>query len=161
MLRTCLYTCLYAVLCSVAIVFARPDAIFAADPTIDGQSVQWQPGPPEFPPGAEFAVIAGDPASDGAYVVRTKLPPGYRIAAHTHPTSEYVTVLSGDFHVGMGDKLDPAKSLVLRSGGFVEAPAKMNHYGWTEGGTVLQVHGQGPFSITYVNLADDPRTAMK
>jgi len=32
----------------------------------------------------------------------------------------------------------------------------MNHYAWTDGETVVQVHGQGPFAITYVNPADDP-----
>ena len=36
------------------------------------------------------------------------------------------------------------------------APAHMNHYAWTSEDTVIQVHGQGPFAITYVNPADDP-----
>jgi hypothetical protein len=56
----------------------------------------------------------------------------------------------------MGDKLDEKKGVELRAGGFGAAPAHMNHYAWVSEDTVVQVHGQGPFSITYVNPADDP-----
>ena len=80
----------------------------------------------------------------------------YKIPAHNHPTSEYVTIVSGKFHIGMGDKLDEKKGVELRAGGFGEAPAQMNHYAWASEETVVQVHGQGPFAITYVNPADDP-----
>jgi hypothetical protein len=83
------------------------------------------------------------------------MPPGYKLPAH-HPTAEYVTVLSGDFHSGMGDKLDRGSGQELRAGGFAEAPAGMNHYAWASSATVVQVHGQGPFALTYVNPADDP-----
>jgi quercetin dioxygenase-like cupin family protein len=94
-------------------------------------------------------------------VIRLKMPAGYKIAAHNHPTAEMVTVLSGDFHLGMGDKLDEGKSIQLTSGGYAEAPAQMNHYAWTSSSTIVQVHGQGPFAITYVNPADDPRTKLQ
>jgi uncharacterized RmlC-like cupin family protein len=80
----------------------------------------------------------------------------YKTPAHNHPTSEYVTIVSGTFHIGMGDKLDEKKGIELRAGGFGEAPAHMNHYAWTSEETVVQVHGQGPFALTYVNPADDP-----
>ena len=79
------------------------------------------------------------------------MPAGYKIPAHNHPTTEYVTVVSGAFNIGMGDKLDEQKGVALKPGGFAEAAAKMNHYAWTSGETVVQVHGQGPFAITYVN----------
>lgn len=85
-----------------------------------------------------------------------KYQANYKIPAHNHPTSEYVTVLSGDFHIGMGDKLDTQKGQLLRAGGFAEATAKMNHYAWSTSETVVQIHGQGPFAITYVDPADDP-----
>jgi len=109
-----------------------------------------------LPKGAEFAVLAGDPSKDGHYVIRLKMPTGYKIPAHNHPTAEMVTVISGKFHIGMGDKLDVKKGVRLTAGGYAEAPAKMNHYAWATGPTVVQVHGQGPFTITYVNPADDP-----
>ena len=118
--------------------------------------LKWGPGPAAIPAGAQLAVIAGDPSKDGTYVLRLKLPANYKIAAHQHSMAEYNTVLSGTFHFGMGDKLDMEKGAALQAGGFVENPAKMNHYVWTTGETLLQINGQGPFDITYVNPADDP-----
>ncbi len=123
---------------------------------LNPDEVKWMPAPNVFPAGAQIAVISGDPFKDGLYVVRLKMPANYKIPAHNHPTTEYVTVVSGDFHIGMGDKLNTDKGKVLRAGGFAEAPSKMNHYAWTGAETVVQVHGQGPFAITYVNPADDP-----
>lgn len=135
-------------------------AALAAEPMsapVNNKDLKWMAAPNAFPKGAQLAVISGDPFKDGLYVVRLKMPKGYTIPAHNHPTSEFVTVLSGNFHIGMGDKLDKKKALVLTSGGFGEAPAKMNHYAWATSETVVQVHGQGPFAITYVNPGDDPR----
>jgi hypothetical protein len=125
---------------------------------MNGKDIKWGPAPPFFPKGAEFAVLSGDPSKDGLYVVRLKMPAGYKIPAHTHPTTENVTVVSGNFHIGMGDYLDEKKGIELTSGGYGEAPAKMNHYAWVTSPTIVQVHGQGPFAITYVNPADDPST---
>ncbi|MGE5537912.1 MAG: cupin domain-containing protein [Gemmatimonas sp.] len=146
------------ILCIGAVAAAFSVAAFAADPIPDDKAIQWQAGPPGLPPGAEFAVLSGDPGSNGLYVVRAKLPAGYKIPAHSHPTTEYVTVLSGELQIGMGDKLDASSGQMLQAGGFAEAPAKMNHYAWSGAGAVIQVHGQGPFEITYVNPDDDPRT---
>jgi len=68
--------------------------------------LKWGPAPNVLPRGAQIAVVSGDPSKDALYVVRLKLPSNYELPAHNHPTSEYVTVISGDFHIGMGDKLD-------------------------------------------------------
>jgi quercetin dioxygenase-like cupin family protein len=123
------------------------------------KDVSWGPGPAFLPPGAKLAVLEGDPGKPEEFTLRLALPDGYKIPAHSHPTTENVTVISGEFHAGMGDKLDAAKGLILPSGSFASLPAKMNHYAWAKGRTVVQVHGQGPFAITYVNPADDPRNA--
>lgn len=123
---------------------------------MNAAEMKWEAAPKAFPAGAQVAAVSGDPSKDGLYVVRMKMPAGYKVPAHNHPTTEYVTVLSGQLHLGMGDKLDPQKGMALGAGGFAEAPAKMNHYAWTTEETVIQVHGQGPFTITYVNPADDP-----
>lgn len=125
---------------------------------INAAQLEWAPAPNFIPDGAQFAVLSGDPSKDGSYVVRLKLPAGYKIPAHNHPATEMVTVISGDFHLGMGDKLDEEKSVLLTAGGYAEAPARMNHYAWASSPTIVQVHGQGPFAITYVNPADDPRS---
>ena len=123
---------------------------------MNANDLKWGPAPPSLPRGAEIAVLAGDPTSDGPYVLRAKVPANYKIPAHNHPTAENVTVLSGTFHIGMGDKLDETTGVTLHSGGFASAPAGMNHFAWSDDDVVLQIHGQGPFAITYVNPADDP-----
>jgi mannose-6-phosphate isomerase-like protein (cupin superfamily) len=108
-------------------------------------------------PGAKLAALQGNPAQPGPFVYRVWFPADFKVAAHFHPAVENVTVLSGTFHVGMGDKLDPAKGERLTAGGFISVPAGHRHYAWTTSETVIQVHGVGPTSITFVNAADDPR----
>ena len=133
-------------------------AAFAHDlgAPVNESDLHWGPAPAVFAKGAEVAVISGNPFTQGEYVLRLKMPAGYKVAAHNHPTNEYVTVISGTFHLGMGDKLDETKSVTLTAGGFAEAHAKMNHYAWAQTPTIVQVHGMGPFAVTYVNPADDP-----
>jgi anti-sigma factor ChrR (cupin superfamily) len=123
---------------------------------MNAKDLKWGPAPSALPRGAQIAVVSGDPFKEGPYVLRLKMPGGYQIPAHNHPTTENVTVISGNFHIGMGDKLDAKQGIVLTAGGYAEAPAKMNHYAWATEPTVVQDHGQGPFAITYVNPADDP-----
>jgi hypothetical protein len=118
--------------------------------------IQWGPAPPVFPTGAQFAVLAGDPSKPGPFVVRIKAPDGYRIMPHWHPTGEYVTVISGEFHVGMGDKFDESSLQTLPAGSVAAVPTHHNHYAMTKGETVVQVNSTGPFKLIYVNPADDP-----
>lgn len=138
---------------------ALPATAMAMDDHIAVQpnALKWGPPPPGLPPGAQVAVVSGNPGGDGPYVVRAKLPPGYKIPPHTHPTDENVTVLSGTFHIGMGDTFDTKKGDAMKTGGFVRAEKGMQHYGWTTAPAVLQIHGMGPFTINYVNPDDDPR----
>jgi len=125
------------------------------------KDVAWGPGPPFLPAGVKLAVLQGDPGQAGPFVVRLSMPNGYKIPPHSHPTTENVTVVSGEFHVGMGDTFEKAKGLKLPPGSFGSLPAQMNHYAWATGPTVVQVHGEGPFAIKYVKDADDPRNAKK
>jgi quercetin dioxygenase-like cupin family protein len=104
-----------------------------------------------------MAVLQGDPSQNALYTVRLEMPDGYRIAAHFHPTDEHVTVITGAFLVGMGDSIDVAHATVLTSGGFITAPANAHHYAVARGRTIVQVHGMGPFVLTYVHPKDDPR----
>jgi len=119
-------------------------------------AVQWGPALPVLPKGAQAAVLSGDPGKPGPFTVRLKMPGGYKIPAHQHPTDEAVTVISGEFRFGMGDKLDEAAAQKLGPGGFVDLPANMNHYGLAPTETVVQINAMGPFTIKYVNPADDP-----
>jgi quercetin dioxygenase-like cupin family protein len=125
-------------------------------PPVNVEDIKWGPAPPTIPPGAQLAVVAGDPSKEGLFTMRLKMPANYKVPAHHHPTDEFVTVISGDFRVGLGDKLDMDKGQSLKSGAFGEMPAGMNHYAWTTEETVVQIAGPGPFAITYVNPADDP-----
>ncbi|MER8697510.1 cupin domain-containing protein [Mesorhizobium opportunistum] len=142
--------------CTLALLLAGAAPLLADDMPMNADGIKWGPAPAVLPAGAQFAVVAGDPSKDGIYVLRLKMPAGYKIPAHNHPTSEYVTVISGNFHIGMGDNLDEAKGIELTAGGFGVAPAGMNHFAWTTSDTIVQVHGEGPFTITYVNPAEDP-----
>jgi hypothetical protein len=102
---------------------------------VNASQLEWAPAPNFVPEGAEIAVLYGDPSKDGPYAVRLKMPAGYKVQAHNHPTTEMVTVISCDFHLGMGDKLDEQKSVLLTTGGYAEAPAQMNHYAWASSPT--------------------------
>ena len=144
-------------LATAMLLAALPFAATAMDVTANPAALKWGPPPPSLPPGAQVAVISGDPSKDGPYVVRAKLPPRYTIAPHTHPTDENVTVLAGAFHIAMGDKLDKTKGTRVKAGGFFRAEQGMQHYGWTDYGAIIQVHGMGPFVVNYVNPPDDPR----
>lgn len=119
----------------------------------------WGEGPPSLPKGGLMAVLSGDPSKPGEYTLRAKLPAGYRIAPHWHPTDEHVTVLSGSVAFGMGDKTAEAEMKVLPVGGYAMMPASMHHYFAVRTAAVVQVHGVGPFQINYINPADDPRHA--
>jgi quercetin dioxygenase-like cupin family protein len=121
----------------------------------------WGPAPAVFPPGAQMAVVQGNPGGADLFTVRLRLPDGYRLPPHTHPTDEHVTVISGTFRVGMGSVLDVAKTTALTAGGFVSAPANHAHFGVAQGATVVQVHALGPFALTYVNAADAAQAAAR
>ena len=126
------------------------------------ESITWGPGPASLPPGAEMALLDGDPSKAGVpFVIRAKLPDGYRVAPHFHPTAENVSVLSGTLLVGMGDTFTESSMKTLGAGGFAKMPKGMHHYAMSKGETIIQVHGVGPFAVTYVNPSDDPRAKTK
>ena len=123
--------------------------------------VKWKDGPASLPAGAKFAVFEGDPSKEGPFVMRLWLPDGFRIPPHWHPKVERVTVVSGTFNLGMGEKFDQTATREMTAGTFGFWPAGMRHFAWAKGETVLQLHGIGPWAINYVNPADDPRNAKK
>jgi quercetin dioxygenase-like cupin family protein len=130
-----------------------PAATHAARP----EEPKWGPAPAVFPAGAQMAVLAGDPHGNGEFTVRLRMPNGYRIMPHTHPTDEHITVISGNFLVGMGTSFDEKATMKLNAGGFVTAPANHAHFAMAQGTTIVQVHAMGPFALNYVNAADMPK----
>ena len=131
----------------------------AGEPMVSAapDDMKWGDAPPVLPAGAKLAVVEGNPMKAGGYyTVRLHLPDGYKIMPHWHPVTEHITVLSGSFNIGMGDKMDESAAKPLPAGGYTMMPAKMHHYAVTKGDTTIQISGGGPFALTYVNPADDP-----
>jgi hypothetical protein len=125
--------------------------------TVLPQEIKWGPAPGVLPPGAEAAVLFGDPIEEGYFVLRLKFPAGYSVAPHMHPVDEVVTVISGTFYEGMGETADPSKARPLPAGSFFARPPGMANYVFVEEETVIQISTEGPGGLTYINPKDDPR----
>jgi quercetin dioxygenase-like cupin family protein len=135
------------------------NATTAEHKIVGPSEMTWGDAPPGLPACAKMAVLDGDPTKKGSFTVRLQSPDGYKVAPHTHPTTERITVISGTFHLGTGDKFDEAAGHEMGPGSFAVLPAGMKHFGWSTGETVVQIQSEGPFQIKYVNPADDPRGA--
>jgi quercetin dioxygenase-like cupin family protein len=110
-------------------------------------------GPPSLPPGAQAAVLLGNPAKEGPFVLRLKFPADFAVPPHRHSKDELGTVIAGGLVSG------PARSWIgpqnrCRQGAFVHLPAGMPHYAVANSETIVQINGTGPFDVTCV----DPRT---
>jgi len=128
------------------------------------EDVKWSPATNAIPAGAQMAVLEGDPMKAGPYTMRLKMPNGYKIAPHFHAKNEHVTVLSGNIHVGMGDSFDEKSMKSFGAGSFAVINAGSHHYAMAKNDnvlkgrdTIIQLHGEGPWEIHYVNPSDDPR----
>lgn len=119
--------------------------------------IRWEAAPPVLPAGAKVAVLEGNPTEPGPFTMRLLMPDRYRIPPHHHPATEHVTVMKGTFKVGMGETFDAAAMTALPTGTFAALEPGVRHYAEAQGETVLQLHGVGPWRLTYVNPADDPR----
>lgn len=171
-MKRTLYILAY-VICAVSVVSAQATDHTsggekkAAAPTAEDMGffslseTKWKNGPASLPAGAKVAVLEGDPSKEGPFAMRLWLPDGFKVPPHWHPKVERVTVLSGSFNLGMGEKFDQSATREMTVGTFGYWPAGMRHFAWAKGETVLQLHGIGPWVITYVNPADDPRNAPK
>nr|ALS90448.1 cupin domain protein [uncultured bacterium] len=124
---------------------------------VQPQEVKWGPAPASLPPGAQVAVLLGDPSKDGLFAMRLKVPKGYNIAPHTHPKPEVATVISGTVHIGMGETADMTKTKAMPAGTFYVTPPGMPHFVHFDEETIIQVNTIGPWGIKYINPKDDPR----
>jgi quercetin dioxygenase-like cupin family protein len=139
---------------------SQADAAMPAEHAMTRASAtQWGPAPPMLPAGAQAAVLAGDPGKEGVFTIRLKMPAGYRVPRHWHPSDESVTLIEGDLTLSMGEAAN-AHDATLAAGDFVNLPAQMQHEASSRGGAIVQVHAMGPFQITYVDPKDDPRNAQ-
>jgi hypothetical protein len=140
---------------------AAAAAMLVAGPAVQAKPSQadlkWGDAPPALPSGAQMAVVSGNPGKAEMFKIDLKMPAGYAVPAHWHPTDENVSVLSGKIGYGMSNKLDKAKAKWLTPGHQVAMKAKMNHWVFANTPAEIQVSGMGPFQITYVDPKDDPR----
>ncbi len=134
---------------------AKPAAGAAtAHVTVAAGELQWTP----LFLGLERAVVSGDPNAPGVpFVIRLRAKKGATVPAHWHPVDENVTVLAGTLRLGLGDKYDPKALHALTAGTYSFMPKNTRHFGTFTPGSVIQVHGTGPFLLNFVNPADDPR----
>jgi quercetin dioxygenase-like cupin family protein len=107
--------------------------------------------------GMEQLKLVGDPTKPGPYTLRLKFPAGYRLAPHTHPDSREVTILSGTWYTGYGEKFDPSKLKALPAGSFYTEPANVSHFVEVREPVVIQVSGTGPSGRKFVNPEDAPK----
>ena len=100
--------------------------------------------------GVQQAVLFGDPAKPGMYVVRVRFPPYIMDRPHWHPMARYVTVLEGTWYSGTGDTFDLAHAVPLKPGSVMLHPAKAVH--WDGSGSaetvIVQIMGEGPATTT-------------
>jgi hypothetical protein len=158
-MRKILACCVVALVSIVGIAIGQDGK--SAHVMVKPVDLKWGAPPPVFEQNAKFTVVSGDPGKAGIYTVRLRMPAGYKIAPHWHPTDEHVTVLQGTFALGMGEKFDAASMTELPAGGYALLPTEMRHYAMAKTDAVVQVHGMGPFALTYVNPADDPSKRAK
>jgi hypothetical protein len=124
---------------------------------VNGQKLTWKTGPASLPAGIQMAILEGDLSIAGPFTARLIVPANYRIPPHFHPAIEHVTVLEGSFYMGTGKEFNQATATELKTGDFAVMPVGFAHYAFSRDKAVIQLHGIGPWGITYINEADDPR----
>jgi quercetin dioxygenase-like cupin family protein len=152
-----LQTLVIAVVGLVGAASTAPAQTAGEHKAVPSQDVKWGAGPASIPPGSQAVVLYGDPAKDGLFALRLKLPKDYHIPPHTHPKPEIVTVLAGTVRLGMGKTADKSTTQALPAGSFFALPPGMEHFVFFDEETVIQLNSNGPWGLTYVNPKDDPR----
>jgi hypothetical protein len=129
----------------------------AAQDSTAPRPLKWVAVPPILAPGAQIAVVSGDPTAPGPVTIELLMPDGYRMPPHSHPGDERVEVLQGTLLIGLGDKLDPKRTMPAQVGDTGTAPAGARHFTIAKGVTRIRVTFTGPYTITYVNAYEVPR----
>jgi quercetin dioxygenase-like cupin family protein len=119
--------------------------------------IEWQDAPASLEPGGKVAILEGNPSEAGVFTMRIRMPDGYYISPHWHPNVERVTVISGNFLLGSGDRMDREATERLKPGSYTSMPPGMRHFAIADGETVIQLTSVGPWIINYIHEEDDPR----
>jgi len=123
------------------------------------EEIDWRPFA-AFPPGAQLAVVVGQPTEPGPYVTRVRVSSNVKLMPHTHPEDRVYTVISGVFYIGLGDEFDGDKLKAYPPGSVVVLPGGTPHFHWARSGEyVSQITAIGPLGMEYVDPSDDPRNS--
>jgi quercetin dioxygenase-like cupin family protein len=153
--------CALAATLATTAFLALPAQAMDEQMLINKEDMKWGDAPPVLPKGAKLAVLNGDPGKPGMFTIRLSAPANYKIAPHWHSQTENLTVISGALYLGVGDKMSPKEARALKAGGYHYLPAKARHFAYTKAPTVIQVSGEGPFDINYINPKDNPMAAKQ
>lgn len=124
---------------------SAPAMAASADPVVaQAKDLVWQAAP-GLPPGAQIAVLYGDPSTSGPFAIRLKFPAGYTVASHSHPTDELITFLTGNSHMAFGEDAAENRAKLMQPGTFMALPAGALHTLWVDTPTVIELHSTGPF----------------
>jgi len=117
---------------------------------VDGSHLRLQPETAEAAFGKEVQVaVFGDPSKPGLYAIRRRFMPGEMSRPHYHDKDRLVTVIKGTWYTGEGDVYDPARTIPVKTGGFMLHPAGMHHYdGAKDEEVIVQIIGMGPVATT-------------
>jgi quercetin dioxygenase-like cupin family protein len=138
---------LLTALALVALLGPAAHAGMAESPAItQPDAFTWAPAA-GLPPGAKVAVLYGDPSKSGPFAVRFEFPSGYEVPIHSHPTDEFITVISGKMRMAFGEKADVAAAQPLVPGSFMSLPAGAWHHLWVDADSVIELHSTGPFGV--------------
>ena len=111
--------------------------------------------------GVQRAVVDGDPAKPGLYVVRIKFPPGVMSTNHHHGEDRHIVVLQGTWYTGTGREFTPGATVPLKPGSYMKHPSGAIHFdGAKDEEVILQIVGIGPTSTTRVNPTDTAFTRI-
>jgi len=121
------------------------------------EDISWKPFE-AFPPEVKLAVLVGNPAEPGPFVIRVRVPNGSKLMPHSHPEDRVYTVIAGTFYIGLGDVFDEASLMAYPPGALVVLPGGQSHFHWAKSGEYIsQVTAFGPLGIRYLDPGDDPR----
>ena len=146
-----------------AVTRARQSDVQAHQPGQDvfksilSEDIDWKPFP-AFPASIRLAVVVGRPSEPGPYTIRVKVPHGEKLMPHRHSEDRVYTVISGVFHIGLGDEFDTSKLQAYPPGAVIILPGNTSHFHWAKSSEyITQVTAIGPLAMEYLSAEDDPR----
>lgn len=119
---------------------------------------------PFLPKGIEVAQVFQEPAekTNAAWILRVRYAANVKLMPHSHPDTRQITVLSGTYYQGTGERFDEKSLTAYPSGAFIIVPAGVKHFVWAKDDeAIVQESGTAPTGITYVDPAADPRNPTK